>query len=195
MLASWGLTGCYRYADVPIERVQSLQSGSDGRSLEIALDRGERRKFEDYDELVVEVGPLAGVGADELELETPHHVKLDAKSLSLSTTGGTYELSRRDVKEVTLQRYAPSRPYVIAGVALGAMLLGGFLGASSQSCQTEDELCGLGRGAAGLLGGTIGLGLGLGISIPLTAVLHPDTATPAAIDAQAGTEPWRPQDD
>lgn len=187
MLAGGCSPGCYRYAEVPLERVQTLQSGSDGRSLTVELPGGATQTFGEYDELVVELESHGG-GETELELEAPLRATLDARTLRLSTHGHTHELRREEVQSVTLQQYSPSRPLLIAGIAAGATVLGAILGGSTSSC-TEGDFCGHDRGARGALGGLLGLGAGFAIGIPITSRISSERS------GRAPDEPWRPHAD
>src|SRR5690349_9171633 len=141
VLASGCLAGCYRSAHVSLDEARSL--GSDGdSSLVVEREGGGSERFPEFDELTVEV-EREGVST-ELTLKTPLAARLDAKTLRLVTPEQSYELMRHDVPSVTLQQYAPGRPYIIAGASLGAMLLGFVVGASTVSCAPDEDLCGLG---------------------------------------------------
>lgn len=180
-------SGCYRYAEVPLERVQTLRSGNDGRSLTVELSGGATQTFAEYDELVVELESPSG-GETELELEAPLSATLDAQTLRLSTAHHAHELSRAEVQSVTLQQYSPSRPLLIAGIAAGATVLGAILGGSTSTC-TEGDFCGHDKVARGALGGLLGLGAGLAIGIPITSHISSERS------GRAPDEPWRPHAD
>ena len=187
MLAGACSSGCYRYAEVPLERAQTLQSGPDGRSLKVDLQGGGSQTFAKYDEVVVELVSPGGATTD-LELKAPLRASLDAQTLRLSTPNQAHELRRDEVESVTLQQYAPSRPLLIAGIAAGALVLGAIAGGSTASCSDED-FCGYDRAAKGGLGGLIGLGMGLVIGIPVTSHLSSERSGPVT------DEPWRPHAD
>lgn len=189
MLATGGLTSCYRSADVPLDGVRRLQSGSDGHSLVLEFDGGGTQRFPEYDAMVVEVESPASGDTAELELGTPLRASLDARSLRLVSVDRTYEVSRPDVQSITLQERAPSRPYIIVGAALGGLLLGGLLGATAVSCHEDEDFCGLGKTFGAGVGSLFGLGGGLAISIPMTSKLPSERSGPRA------GESWRPHAD
>jgi len=116
--------------------------------------------FSGYDTVVVEAR-----GGGGQEFERPVRAEQQPGVLVVTDLHTRRGFVLEEVKSVTVWEDAPERLWIIAAASVGAMLLGGFVGA--QAAGECYEAC-YGNAFAGVAGAVIGAGVGLGVSIPLT---------------------------
>jgi len=174
------LSGCYRYAEIPVEDVKHISPEGE-ESLYVHRLRGHPLVYDRYDTLEVHTREAPGY-----EYERPVSARRRANLLQVADLEADRTFRIEEVEALELSAYAPERPWLVAAIATGATIAGGFIGYQAGGlivgCDSSHELCGLALFAGLVIGGSVGLGTGLAIGIPATSHLEP--ATPESPDTE-----------
>jgi hypothetical protein len=171
LLAASALAGCYRSRDLSVHELTRIEPRGE-RGLTVHRAGTQPLIFDSYDTVKIETPDDTGYA-----FERPVSARLEPGLLVVKDAHAERRFALEEVEAIEVSEHAPDRPWIIAGATVGAMVLGGALGYASVSCGEGEDFCGLGRGAAMLVGMTLGTGLGLGISIPVTSGLGSDPSS------------------
>ncbi|HVJ15568.1 MAG TPA: hypothetical protein VM686_09005 [Polyangiaceae bacterium] len=161
------LGGCYRSATLAPANVQSI--APDGDALVVQRKGAPPLIFEKYDTVEIE-NFEDGTG---YEFENPVALQREPDALVVSDRYSQRRFRRDEVEAIHVTEAAPERPWIIAGIATGSMLLLGFLGGNVAGCGQSHYSCGSQQLTGAFFGGVIGISVGLAIGIPSTSKLSP----------------------
>lgn len=95
--------------------------------------------------------------------------ELEGSVLRIRDGSDSGSFAAQNVSYVTIERYTPARPFIVAGAAVAGALLFGFAAAAGGRSKDCSEYGDCVSSAAAVLGaGAIGMGIGLAVSIPIT---------------------------
>src|SRR5690606_23631112 len=106
-------TGCYRTTCVEPTELDRIEAHAE-RKLSVTYSDGTTKIY------TADRARITSSGAGEAEIETPFSASVEGKVLRVSHAGEEQRIAVADVNELELEADAPDRPWVIAGVTLGA---------------------------------------------------------------------------
>jgi hypothetical protein len=169
------LSGCFRAVSVRPSDLRSL-TVAEGTA-EIVYKNGDTRRIARFDSLTVQargpalaatpVEPIASHEHAEFEFEGPMRGSFAPPLLHMQDRRSQRVFTLNQLEEVTIERYAPERPWLILATATAGAFLGGLIGYSLGGPCDREWGC-MGKAVYAMAGVPIGFGAGLAIGFPLT---------------------------